>query len=149
MNVPLTKDTLYNKLPPTLDHDLDMGTLMNASCIKKLLQSERSNLDLLKGGTAFNLLKIIDNGIFLCLCSVQDYVNGEYHKENHAFVYNSHYRNQDEQNCIGAIIDNRFMKPIRLIEEEDRIDKNTARIVFDDFFNAQTIIQHVCLVTKK
>ena len=54
-----------------------------------------------------------------------------------------------KKNCIGAIIDNRFRKPIRLIEEEDRADKNAARIVFDDFFNAQTIIQHVYLVTKK
>ena len=147
--MPIDKKQLYTELPPKIDVDLDMFQLMNAECVKNTLTFERMTLDRLKGGIAYNLLQMIAQGVYLCLCEVKDFVNGEYRCEKHAFVYNSNYEHNDYPWCKGAIIDNRSKTPVRLIEHSDRKDKITCRNVFDSFFNAQTIIQHVYLVETK
>ena len=149
LKMPINKKQLYTELPPKIDVDLDMFQLMNAECVKNTLTFERMTLDRLKGGIAYNLLQMIAQGVYLCLCEVKDFVNGEYRCEKHAFVYNSNYEHNDYPWCKGAIIDNRSKTPVRLIEHSDRKDKITCRNVFDSFFNAQTIIQHVYLVETK
>ena len=73
----------------------------------------------------------------------------EWHEESHALVYNSNYRATEKKNCIGAVIDNRSNAPVRLIDEEDRSDISKSQQLFDNFFNANTKIQHVYLIEKK
>jgi len=149
LNVPLKKEVLYEEVPPQLTVNLDMYTLMHTPCVERIVTFKRSNIDRLKGGIAFNLLQIKDNGVYICLCTVNDFINGEWHEESHAFVYNSHYRATENNNCIGAVIDNRSNAPVRLIDEEDRRDISKSRQLFDNFFNANTKIQHVYLIEKK
>ena len=64
-------------------------------------------------------------------------------------MYNSHYRDTENKNCIGAVIDNRSNAPVRLIDKEDRRDISKSRQLFDNFFKANTKIQHVYLIEKK
>ena len=99
-----------------------MYTLMHTPCVETILTFKRSDIDHLKGGIAFNLLQIKDNGVYICLCTINDFINGEWHEESHAFVYNSHYRDIKNKNCIGAVIDKRSRAPVRLIDKEDRSD---------------------------
>eukprot|EP00957_Ditylum_brightwellii_P088823 6764264-Ditylum_brightwellii.AAC.1 len=56
--------------------------------------------------------------------------------------YNSHYRDTEKKNCIGAVIDKRSRAPVRLIDKEDRSDISKLQQLFDDFFNAKAKIQH-------
>ena len=120
LNIPLDKQQLYKELPPQLTTDLDMFQLMTAPCVSKIMNIHRIHLDQKKGGTAYNLLQLIGQGVYICLCNVKDFVNGEFKTESHAFVYNSDYEHKDFQWCKGAIIDNRTKAPMRLIKPSDQ-----------------------------
>jgi hypothetical protein len=94
-------------------------------------------------------LNIINEGIYICFAKVQDWVFEEYRTEHHAFVYDSTYKSSEAPWCIGAIIDNRQEKPVRLIEHTDRESIENARNVLDTFFNAHSVVTSFYHVTKK
>ena len=149
LNIRLDKQQLCKELPPQLTTDLDMFQLMTAPCVSKTLNMQRIHLDWKKGGIAYNLLQLIGQGVYICLCDVKDFVNGEFKTESHAFVYNSDYEHKDFQWCKGAIIDNRSKAPVRLIEPSDRKSIESCCKLFDTFFYATCIIKFVYLVESK
>ena len=56
------------------------------------------------------ILLIIDNAIYVCICSV--YFSVLKKVTQHAFTYDSHFSKKDNSECCGSIIDNRLYAPI-------------------------------------
>ena len=103
----------------------------------------------MRGGPAYNLLQMVENRVYFCVCLAKNTFYGKKKEEMHCFVYNSNYK--DYETCpwvTGCIIDNRPRNPIRLIEEEDRISPKASRRVFDDFFRCSCMIKTVFLVER-
>ena len=80
--------------------------------------------------------------------SVSGMVFGGFKVEKYAFIYNYGYRDKGRPWFIGALVDNRTQKAVRLIEEYDRKTVGKAREVFTTFFHASTRIDTVYLVEK-
>ena len=62
---------------------------------------------------------IINDGVYVCICSVYSKILMEY--TQHAFVYDCYFTTTENNGCQGAIIDNRRNAPI--CELKKKIEK--------------------------
>ena len=73
-------------------------------------------------------------------------VFGGFKFQRHAFIYNYCYSYKEHPWCIGALVDNRTQKPVRLVEDCDRKTVYKSREVFIHFFCDSTRIDRVHIV---
>jgi hypothetical protein len=117
LGVDLCKDVLYRAVKPRKLKGTSLGEIEAAECVDCVLRFKYvPQMHQLKGGVAYNLLQILDDGVFLVTAES----NGK-QDIPHAFVYDSGFRDEEHPEGHGAIIDNRQGKgSIRLILPEDR-----------------------------
>ena len=70
---------------------------------------------------AMGILLAIDDGVYVCICTLYYYVFKEV--TQHTFIYNINFSAKENSECCGAIIDNRSYAPICLLEEKYRKSK--------------------------
>ena len=63
------------------------------------------------------ILLIINDGVYVCICSVYSKIMKEHTKQ--AFVHESYFSTKVKSAFRGAIIDNRRYAPICVMEEKD------------------------------
>ena len=68
---------------------------------------------------AFNVLRYVNDGVYICLCSVRPEEN--MCKKKQAFVYNSHLKLLHQPQFFGSLIDNRADAPIFVLDQYEAV----------------------------
>ena len=84
------------------------------------------------------ILLIIDDAVYVCICTVYSYVLKISTKK--ALVYDSHFSTKEKSKCCGEIIDNRSYAPIYVLEEKDRKIKAALKNMVRNFFDGNCIV---------
>ena len=97
-----------------------------------------------KGGSEFELLSKIGEGVFVVLCTVTIVTSdGKAHKSKHFFVYDSDWV---DERSFGAIIDNRKDADLEGIQHHHRNSALAARQCLKNYFRGATRVTRVLKV---
>ena len=94
---------------------------------------------------AMGILLIIDDGVYVCICTVYSYVFKKV--SQHAFVYDSHFSTKYKSEWCGAIIENISYAPICVLEGKDRKSKGALNNMLGKFFDGDGIVEFAFKVT--
>ena len=103
-----------------------------------------TNIDREKMGS-FGILLVIDDVIYVCICTVYLYVFKEY--TQHALVYDSHFSTLQNSEGCGAIIYNRSYTPICILEDKDRKSKGALKNILRRLFDGNCVVKYAFKVT--
>ena len=142
LNVEFGRQQIFAKLTPKQKNNSYITDVGN--CFRGKLYFYKTIFDKMKGGGAFNLLKVKDQGVFLVEGEAQ---GDDGSKTKYCFIYNSFKTEKDNASVIGAIIYNRDTAATRFVKDEDRADKCTARAFLDSFFKCKFMVRKVYEIT--
>ena len=91
------------------------------------------------------ILLVIDDGIYVYICTVYYYVLKEY--TQHTFFYDSNFTTKEKSDWCGAIIDNRSYAPIYVQEEKYIKTKDAPKNMLRKFFDGNCIVEFLFKVT--
>ena len=95
---------------------------------------------------AMGILLVIDDGVYVCICTVYTYFFKE--DTQHAFVYDGHFSTKYNSACCGAIIDNRSYSPICVMEVKYIKIKHILKNMLRDIFEGTCIVKYSFKVTS-
>ena len=95
--------------------------------------------------SAMGILLIIDDGVYVCICTV--YISVFKEVAQHAFVYESHFSTKEKSECCGAIIYIISYAPICVMEEKYIISKGSLNNMLRKFFDGNCIMEFAFKVT--
>ena len=94
---------------------------------------------------AMVILLIIDDGVYVCICTFYYSVLKEVTQL--VFIYDSNFSTKEKSECCGAIIDNRSYVPICVLEEKDRKSKGALKNILRKLFYGNCFVDFAFKVT--
>ena len=85
------------------------------------------------------ILLIIDDGVYVCICTVYSSVFKKV--TQHAFVYDSNFSTKEKSEFCGSIIDNISYAPICVMEGKDIKRKGALNNVVSKEFHGNCILE--------
>ena len=143
LNIQLDRRKVYSVNPPSFEY-VDVETVFNSDYIKENMEFIRLNLNNTKGGLNFNLLQLMNKGVYF-VCSKISKPCGKFWY--HCFVYDSRYKDK-ETSCYGRLIDNDPTTRQKIIEHRDRLNKPSANKCLRDVYGNRCDVTFIYEVRK-
>ena len=111
--------------------------MFEAPSVEKVVNFEHvKQLHQMKGGAEFNVLQMVDCGVFFIAAEIPTYF---YETDNHCLIYDSGFRDETRPECVGALIDNRKDGAVRLLDASDRKSIKDSRYALSSFYGDKKV----------
>ena len=128
---------IYSECKPLKTSDTPLASVFEAPSVEKVVTFEHvEGLHQMKGGPEFNVLQMVDSGVFFIAAEIPTYF---YETNNHCLIYDSGYRDETRPECVGALIDNRKNGAVRLLDASDRKSAKDSRNALSSFYGDKKV----------